>query len=232
MAGAPCTAALHFLRRAALGAAKLERDQPVAVNGGVGIGVVLPQPLPHHQARLAMCVLALANKPHVRRKSHVGDNFSPDEMKRVLRSPDVLAAATDAIFAGAAVVFRRSGPVNHTDVGVVVKLPTSRGTGVSAPRPTGANARRRANGSRHQVRRVAATLHPRRNLCRVEFYPSAGSIPTLMSTGPRTVGGSGSNEPRSLMFGPFSIATRSSREAGGTNMSRWTLIVAGSRNAG
>ena len=95
---------LNLIGACAFGFAILQRSQTVAVQRGVGVGGIGIETLTDDQASFAMRVAALADEADVRRERYVAGNFFPNEVKRVVGEPHVLAAAADGVTATSGVI--------------------------------------------------------------------------------------------------------------------------------
>ena len=119
---------LHFVRGSPPGLAKLQRRQPVAVQGDVDVGRIGLQALADHQARLAMLFPASADKRNVGRQREVARSLLPDIVKGVTCRPHVFAAAGDRVTLFCRVETDRPRMQNRPHVSMVFKDPNGCGS--------------------------------------------------------------------------------------------------------
>ena len=111
-----------LLRDRARGASVLERGQPVAVHGGVGVGRVGLQAAADHPAQLPVRVHALADELHARLEDEVALHPLPDEMELVALRPDVHPGRAERVLLRDRVVCGRARDPGRADVAVSVEL--------------------------------------------------------------------------------------------------------------
>ena len=108
---------LDLLGERAGGWAELQRGEAVAMESDVGIGSVGLETLANHQRGLAMRDRALAEEGYVRGQFEIPGNPLPNEVEGVLSSPDIGAAAGNAVFRAGGVELDRAGARREAHVG-------------------------------------------------------------------------------------------------------------------
>src|SRR2546421_358702 len=88
---------LDLIGSLAAGRTVLKRSQAVPMNRRVHISRVGIETLTNHQASFAVRLFSGVRPANVGRKSDISRHAFPDEMKRILLSPHILAAAADEI---------------------------------------------------------------------------------------------------------------------------------------
>ena len=118
----------RFPGRAAGCAAELERNQPIAVDAGAYMRRAGIEVCARHPAKLAMRICAFSNKCGPHGHDEIPAHALPNEMEIVVVPPDVRAGCADGIGLLGLSVLTRTGPVDRTDIRLVIELTEGRPT--------------------------------------------------------------------------------------------------------
>ena len=178
----------------ALGAAELQRGQPVAVHDGIGVRRVGVLAGTHDQPGLAVRIDALANELDAGLQDEVAGHPLPDEVELVALRPHVGAASRQRVVLRDGVVGGGAGDLRRADVAVRVEVADGGRLGDDG------DDRRRANqnsGAPDRGQRVL--LHGRGIMSDPAWLPaSAGRLREAihrLATGHSLPAEAGSHEP-------------------------------------